>query len=91
MLFALGLRIDFLVLGVGDLFLDDGAGFARLGGFLDDGAGHFLILGILALVAGVDFALAGLGVLLLGLAARALVLLPPPEGFVDAALQVLHV
>ena len=87
---------DFFVFGVGDLFLDDGVGGGGGGGLLGDGASDFLIVGILAIAAGVDLALAGFGVffLLIGCAFLLLALGGLPavaEDVVDLASQALHV
>ena len=88
---------DFFVFGVGDLFLDEGVGGGGGGGLLGDRAGDFLIVGILAIAAGVELALAGLGVFffLIGCASFLLLALgglpAVAEDVVDLASQALHV
>lgn len=77
---------DFLVFGVGDLFFDDGSGVAGCCGFLSDGAGDFFKVGILALVAGKNFALPSIGVFLFLVVAAFLFLLP----LTVAAHDVIH-
>ena len=61
------------------MFLDDGAGFTVRCGFFNDGTAHFLILGILALIACIFLALAGFGIFLFPVAARSFMLLPSTE------------
>ena len=91
LLVVIGELSDFLVFGVGDLFLYDGAGVAIGCGLLDDGAAHFLKVGIFALVAGISFALTGVGVFVVLVGIGALMLLASAERLIDASADALHV